>query len=283
MALVAGGCGGDDRGSDAGGTTVPGQVTSTTAPAAGTTATAPGPQGPSGSAPTTAGGADVTPATTTAGRGAISPGGVGGLAAALLRPGHGDRIVVEVRAQSGAAPAAGAVDHLTRVLRDASGKAVSVDGIDALGGRAQEWTASTIAAAADAAAEHGQGGAQVTLRLLFLRGTYEGDDGVLGIAVRGDVAAIFSDSVDRAGSVLVSSSRIEDAVTMHEVGHLLGLVDLAIDTGRDDPSHPGHSTNDDSVMYWAVESDLVTQVLGGGVPTDFDAEDRADLARIRAG
>jgi hypothetical protein len=36
-------------------------------------------------------------------------------------------------------------------------------------------------------------------------------------------------------------------------------------------------------MHWAVESDLISQVLGGGVPTDFDAQDRADLARIRAG
>jgi hypothetical protein len=36
-------------------------------------------------------------------------------------------------------------------------------------------------------------------------------------------------------------------------------------------------------MYWAVESSLVTQVLAGGPPRDFDAEDLADLAALRNG
>jgi hypothetical protein len=282
LVLLSTACGDGDA-NDATGTTVPGGVvTTSSAPGAGTTA-APG-NGPPDPAQvgssTTAGGGATPPPTANA---ALAPGGVGDLAAALLRPGHGNRIVVEVRAQSGAAPAAGTLSHLARVLRDASGKAVVVDGVDGLGGGARAWTAASVAAAADAAAEHEQGNTQVALRLLYLRGTFEGDDSVLGVALRGDVAAIFSDGVDAAGSVVVSSATIEDAVSVHEIGHLLGLVDLAVDTGRDDPSHPGHSTNERSVMYWAVESDLVTQVLGGGVPTELDAQDRADLARIRAG
>jgi hypothetical protein len=36
-------------------------------------------------------------------------------------------------------------------------------------------------------------------------------------------------------------------------------------------------------MYWAVESGLVTQVLSGGPPRDFDDDDLADLAAIRNG
>ena len=68
---------------------------------------------------------------------------------------------------------------------------------------------------------------------------------------------------------------------MHEVGHLLGLVDLVLDTGRADPEHPGHSSNRSSVMYWAVESTLITDVLAGGPPRDFDADDLRDLAAIR--
>jgi len=75
---------------------------------------------------------------------------------------------------------------------------------------------------------------------------------------------------------------IEDACTMHESGHLLGLVDLVLNTGRQDPEHPGHSRNRQSVMYYAVESGLVAQLLGGPPPTEFDDADRADLATIRA-
>jgi hypothetical protein len=279
---LAAACGGDDGTAGTATTRADGGVATTT-PGAGTTAaTAPGPAGPSGRPPTTIGGGAVAPPTTTVGS-SLAPGGVGDLAGALLRPGNGNRIVVEVRAQAAASPVAGTVDQLTRVLRDASGKVVVVDGIDAMSGGAREWSAGAIVAAADAAADHRQGGTQVVLRVLFLRGTFEGDDSVLGVAVRGDVAAVFSDGVEATGGLLASAATIERAVTIHEAGHLLGLVDLAIDTGRDDPEHPGHSTNDRSVMHWAVESDVVTQVLGGGVPTEFDAADRADLARIRAG
>jgi hypothetical protein len=36
-------------------------------------------------------------------------------------------------------------------------------------------------------------------------------------------------------------------------------------------------------MYWAVESSLVTQLLSGGPPRNFDADDLADLRAIRGG
>jgi hypothetical protein len=279
--LVA--CGGDDR--DAGSTTTTaverGSSTTTTEPATTTTATAG--QSATGGVPAS-GGVGGGPSTTAAPPpSSIAPGSVGDLAAALLRPGNGNRIVVEVRAQSGAAPRSATLQHLVAVLRQVSGKTVVVDGVDALSGGAHDWTSESIAGAADRAGQHGQGGAQVVVRLLFVHGTFEGDDSVLGVSVRGDVAAVFTDQVEAAGGLLSDAAVVEDAVTMHESGHLLGLVDLAIDTGRDDPDHPGHSTNQHSVMYWAVESDLIGEVLGGGIPTDFDAQDRADLGRIRAG
>ena len=208
---------------------------------------------------------------------------VGQLAPYLLGPGNGDRIVVELRAQSGAEPTAATMDHLVRLLRDASGKEVLVDGPDALGGTGQAWTAGSLNALADRSAQLPQGGRQVVLRLLFLQGTFEGDSGVLGVAVRGDVAAVFSDQVAAAAGLLVASAVVEDAVSVHELGHLLGLVDLVLGTGRGDPEHPGHSRNRRSVMYWAVESDAISQLLGGGIPNEFDTDDRADLATIRRG
>jgi hypothetical protein len=104
---------------------------------------------------------------------------------------------------------------------------------------------------------------------------------VLGVALRGDTAAIFPDQVDSASTPLVGSGGIEVAVVTHEVGHLLGLVDLFLSTGRQDPDHPGHSTNSKSVMFWAVESSLVADLLQGGPPKDFDSADLADLQTIR--
>jgi hypothetical protein len=116
-----------------------------------------------------------------------------------------------------------------------------------------------------------------------VHGSFGGDTGVLGVAARGDVAAIFTDQVKSASTPLVGSGGIETAVVTHEVGHLMGLVDLYLHTGRQDPDHPGHSTDTQSVMYWAVESNLVADLLQGGPPKDFDSADLADLQTIRNG
>jgi hypothetical protein len=96
--------------------------------------------------------------------------------------------------------------------------------------------------------------------------------------VVGDVGSV---RAHVAAGLLGDPDRVELAVATHELGHLLGLVDLVLHTGREDPEHPGHSPDRESVMIWAVETDLVTTLLGGGPPTDFDAADRADLSAIR--
>jgi hypothetical protein len=127
-----------------------------------------------------------------------------------------------------------------------------------------------------------QGGTGAVIRLLYLRGSSSDAEGALGLAVRGDVAAVFADEVRAAATPLIGSDAIERAVSLHEVGHLLGLVDLFLQTGRADPEHPGHSPSQDSVMFWAVESGLFADVMGD-LPQDFDAADLADLAMIRRG
>jgi hypothetical protein len=230
-----------------------------------------------------------TPTVTSSGGGSIPPSTVdanvevGQLAPFYLQAGRSSALVLELSAQDGAAPASGNVSHLQSVLRSVSGKSVSVDGPRRVDGGARSWTAQDLRNLADGAARTGQSKANGVIRLLFLHGDFNGDKQVLGISVRGDVAAIFSDQLADAADPLVGPAVLEDAVMEHEVGHLLGLVDLWLHTGRQDPQHPGHSTNKNSVMYWAVESSLVTDLLTGGPPRDFDAADLADLKTIRNG
>ena len=238
------------------------------------------PAGGSTPSPTTSGAAPPAPPTTAAAP-LPAPGAVGSWAPVYLRPAESARLVLEVRSQAGAEPREGSIAHLRRVLSDNAGKVVGTSG-GAIAGGARQWTADQIREVADSS-PLAQSRDAAVMRILVLRGGYAESDTVLGIAVRADVAAVFSDRVDEAGGLFGNPAVIEDAVTLHEAGHLLGLVDLVLPTGRQDPEHPGHSPNRGSVMYYAVESTLVGSILGGGPPTELDDADRADLAAIRSG
>lgn len=232
---------------------------------------------------------------TPAGRPAPAPGsddaviagaakaGPGGFARVLLQPQPAPRLVLEVQQQLGADYYGPGIDRLVTTLGSVSGKPVSRPGVVRIESADQSHTAAEIRGLADEFGRASQGGGQAVLRILYLRGRYAESGSVLGVAVRGDVVAIFPDVIDSAATPVVPPSAIEDAVVMHEAGHSLGLVDLVIDTGRADPDHPGHSPNRDSVMYWAVESDVVAHLLGGPPPREFDAADKRDLATIRNG
>lgn len=206
---------------------------------------------------------------------------VGQLAPALLRAAGPARLDLELRSQAGAEPDPASIEHLVSVLRRVSAKSVQLQRGPAVAGGARDWSSQDIAAAAaDGEANTSD---TVVVHLLFLRGSFGGDPSVLGAATRGDLAAVFSDQV-RASADLVSGPQpIEVATATHELGHLIGLVDLYLRTGRGDPQHPGHSTNQKSVMYWAVDSSLVGSLLGQRPPADFDASDLADLSAIRNG
>lgn len=225
------------------------------------------------------GSGDVQPTPTDDG----SQGPPGAFARTLLRPQPATAIVVDRAAQRGASVAEAAVGRSAGVVAEMTGKPVDVRPNAVLASDDTDWTAAEIRVAADAAAKVPQGGGKAVLRLLLLRGTFDGSQDVLGVAVRGDVIALFADNIAGAATPLVSRSAIEDAVLLHELGHVLGLVDLARNTGRADKEHPGHSSNRGSVMYWAVESSLVGQVLGGPPPREFDAADVADLRALRDG
>ena len=121
---------------------------------------------------------------------------------------------------------------------------------------------------------------------LFPAGTYT-DESVLGVAVDASTIAIFKDSVDEAEGFFgrPSSEEVERAVTVHEAGHLLGLVNLVYQSPipHEDPNHPGHSNNEDSVMYWAIESNDVGNFISGDLPDQFDNDDKSDLAGMASG
>jgi hypothetical protein len=81
--------------------------------------------------------------------------------------------------------------------------------------------------------------------------------------------------------VTAPASSIEKAVLVHELGHILGLVNnhLPMATPHEDTGHETHSTNQNSVMFWAVEQSDIVEFLQGRTepPNQFDSDDIADM------
>jgi hypothetical protein len=278
LALVAAGCGRSND-TQSGGTTLPtalpGQSPSTTTGG-----------GPTETTPRSSAGGGTPHGASTTGKPSDPPrqafdGGPGSFAGVLLAPGPATNIVIDLLVQSGTSADPDVISTLRDVLAASSGKPVTVRGPTTLNTSSNAYDADAIRHLADTQGKP-QGENTAVIHLLYLKGSFS-DDSVLGVTVRADTTAIFPDQIDSASSPFASTRRIEQAVDTHELGHVLGLVDLYLNDNRDDPQHPGHSTNPHSVMYWAVESDLVGQVLDGPPPVAFDGADQSDLQRIHAG
>ena len=212
-------------------------------------------------------------------RAALGP--PGGAAGVILQAAPATSLVVEVLEEPGASANRPALDRVLSDLRRYSGKPVSeVHTALPAGSPSRRWTERELASLVDRSAKVAQGGGRFVLRLVFVRGQNARSADILAVSFRGDTFAAFPDRYSSAGQQIITS------VTVHEIGHLLGLVDLYLDRDRDDtsvdPAGGGHSTNRGSVMYFAVDPSFLG-ALFGSASDRFDAEDERDLAAIRAG
>src|SRR5581483_8010091 len=101
----------------------------------------------------------------------------------------------------------------------------------------------------------------------------------LGLAVQATTFCVFRQSISLQSSAMSESQvNVEGAVLLHEMGHLMGLVDLgtALTSAHEDLAHPSHCNNQACVMNW-----LITATSSGGLnglsTVDFDDACRADL------
>ena len=123
------------------------------------------------------------------------------------------------------------------------------------------------------------------IHILYLNGEFEDNNNALGIAYKGSSFAMFQEKIEDAAFLFISAQDIEKAVLVHEYGHLLGLVNMGYTSPHDheDPDHPHHSNNEESVMYWAIESQDFYNQLDGEPPNNFDSYDLDDLNLMRQG
>jgi len=123
-------------------------------------------------------------------------------------------------------------------------------------------------------------GTEIALYVLYTNGNYT-DANVLGVSYKNTSVALFGKKIhDNSGSIgQASRTKLEATVLEHEVGHLMGLVDLGsgMQTNHKDASHGNHCNNNNCLMYYASEtSDILGFLITGNIPT-LDANCRADL------
>ncbi len=127
-------------------------------------------------------------------------------------------------------------------------------------------------------------GKKLTAYILFLDGDYSENSGsskVLGVAYGNTSMAIFGKTIkDYSGGIGQPSTNVAmSTVILHEIGHVIGLVDngTAMQSNHIDAGNGHHCNNDDCLRYYAVEtSDFIANLLGGNVPS-LDANCIKDL------
>jgi len=104
---------------------------------------------------------------------------------------------------------------------------------------------------------------------------------VLGMAYRNTSICLFGKTIYDNSGGLGQPNRIfmEENVLEHELGHLMGLVNLGspMQTAHEDVAHASHCTNKNCLMYYQAETtDIVSTLLSSGSP-QLDANCMADL------
>lgn len=228
--------------------------------------------------------------------------GPGDAARELVSGAEYPKLVVEIDHPPNAGPNAHAVDVLRSTLREVTSKSSIEIKLDPSipSEPSKRYTFRDIEKLEDEHRDHHTGGDTAVLYVVYVAGgsSEDTDDGkVLGAAYRGTSLVMFKGNLRASSGGGPLSGKppedvVERAVLVHEFGHAAGLVNLGTKMVRphEDPEHEGHSSNRESVMYWAVESSaglaLLCQLGLGtdcGVPYQFDADDKADLRALREG
>lgn len=105
------------------------------------------------------------------------------------------------------------------------------------------------------------------------------NESVVGVAYQNLSASLMGGTIsDNSGGIgQASRSSIEATILMHELGHLLGLVNIGTPMVNDHQSNGNHCDNEDCLMYFAVETtDFFSVLFASSIP-ELDENCKLDL------
>jgi hypothetical protein len=175
--------------------------------------------------------------------------------------------------------------------------------LPALGDPERVWTFAELDALAASHRSLRVAADTAVIHVVYVDGRYEDDGGssmVLGFAWGGDSIVMLKDNIERAcrddGAVGLLAPGLADTVCrtteytvlLHEIGHLMGLVNngAPMQSEHQDTEHGAHDVNEDCLMYWLNDQssvvDAIAERIGRGEDDDAIPFDDACLADLRA-
>lgn len=121
---------------------------------------------------------------------------------------------------------------------------------------------------------------EIAVWLSVVDGKYE-NESVIGLAYQNLSTSLMGGSISEntGGINQASRSSVEAAVLMHELGHLLGLVNITTPMVNDHQADGHHCNNSDCLMYFAVETTDIFSVLVTSSIPELDENCKLDLSQ----
>jgi pectin methylesterase-like acyl-CoA thioesterase len=205
---------------------------------------------------------------------------VGASANELLSSSKYKSLRLEIQYMTGFAPDAAAVTHLQNYLTAHLNKpgGITVMTKEITAGTNQVLNVNDLASIEKANRTAYTYQEELSIYILITNGNYT-ENNVLGVAYRNTALALFGKKIkDNSGGLTQPSrTKLEATVLEHEVGHLLGLVDLGTNMVTNHKANGNHCSNQDCLMYYAAETtDILGFLVTGNIPT-LDANCISDI------
>jgi predicted Zn-dependent protease len=219
-----------------------------------------------------------------------SPPVLGDYAKAYLQDKKYTRLIVEVDYVEGYSPTPSVLDTLReRIDRYCDKEDIPMD-TDSIPKTQSSYSLDDIKALEKEYKDFVKTRSDIVVYILYLNGFYSDNSNVLGVAYGPGSVAIFKEKIDDinippGAELFIDSSDYEKSVVVHEMGHLLALVNIGYKSEADHESTNAHHCKfDDCVMYYKIETvsiyDLITQE-NPEPPSDFCQDCRNDLTNLK--
>ncbi|MCC5938362.1 MAG: hypothetical protein JJU34_13875 [Lunatimonas sp.] len=211
--------------------------------------------------------------------------GVGQLANQLLSADRFTRLEIEMVYMSGFRPTNQMVGEMVAFLEEHTNKP---DGIifrerEIPAGGQQSYTVQELRDLEKEQRQRYNERNILTVFLLVVDGYFSQDDEesfALGAAYQSTSMVLFGRRIAENSGILRRPGRamLETTVVLHEIGHLMGLVNNGTDMVEDheDEENESHCDNASCLMYWAVETNRVFGMMETSIP-QLDQKCRDDI------